>query len=309
MTQTQDSPKTIARRMRELIAAEDMIVSPGVFDGYSVRVVEKMGFKTACTTGAGLANSRLGVPDIGIMGLTDNVEACRMIARSVSIPVMADADTGYGNPVTVLHTVERFEDAGVAGINIEDQVSPKRCGHMAGKDVIDMREMARKIEAACNGRKDDDFVVLARTDALAIEGLEGAIRRAQLYAKAGADMIFADAVNNEDQIRALVEAVPVPVSVNMGFGLRNRPTTPLIPLTRLAEIGVKRVTLPRLLPAAALSAMENALALLKNTLDTGEIMHRPDLLFSIDEIWELMCQPEVRRLELYYNDLDGVAVA
>ena len=231
-----------------------------------------------------------------------------MIARSVSIPVMADADTGYGNPVTVLHTVERFEEAGVAGLNIEDQVSPKRCGHMDGKDVIDMREMARKIEAACAARKDDDFVVLARTDALAVEGLEGAIRRAQLYAKAGADMIFADAVDNEEQIKALVDAVPVPLSVNMGFGLRYRPTTPLIPLTRLAEIGVKRVTLPRLLPAAALSAMQDALALLQATMETGEIMHRPDLLSGIEEIWELMGQPEMRRLELHYNDLEGVPV-
>ncbi|UXX83074.1 isocitrate lyase/PEP mutase family protein [Roseovarius pelagicus] len=296
------------RRMRELMAGSELLVSPGVFDGYSVRMVEKMGFKTACTTGAGLSNSRLGVPDVGIMGLTDNVEACRMIARSVSIPVMADADTGYGNPVTVLHTVQRFEEAGVAGINIEDQVSPKRCGHMAGKDVIDMREMARKVEAACDARRDDDFVVLARTDAIAVEGLEGAIRRAQLYAQAGADMIFADAISDEDQIKALVDAVPVPVSVNMGFGIRNRPTTPLIPFTRLAEIGVRRVTLPRLLPAAALAAMENALGLLKSTVDTGEIMHRPDLLSSIDDIWALMGQPEMKALEAQYNDLEGVKV-
>ena len=194
-------------RMRELMAADELIVSPGVFDGYSVRLVEKMGYKTACTTGAGLSNSRLGVPDVGIMGLSDNVEACRMIARSVSIPVMADADTGYGTPANLLHTVRLFEDAGVAGINIEDQVSPKRCGHMEGKDVVDPREMARKIEAACDARKDDDFVILARTDAIAVEGLEGAIRRAQLYAKAGADMIFADAIGGEDQIKALVDAL------------------------------------------------------------------------------------------------------
>jgi 2-methylisocitrate lyase-like PEP mutase family enzyme len=119
-----------------------LFVSPGVYDGYSVRLVEKMGFKTACTTGAGLSNARLGVPDVGIMGLTDNLEACRMMARSVSIPVMADADTGYGNAVAVYHTIQRFEEAGIAGVNIEDQVSPKRCGHMVGKDVIDMREMA-----------------------------------------------------------------------------------------------------------------------------------------------------------------------
>lgn len=294
------------KRMRELLAGADLIVSPGVYDGYSVRLVEKMGYKTACTTGAGLSNSRLGVPDIGVMGLSDNVEACRMMARSVSIPVMADADTGYGNPANMLHTVRMFEDAGVAGINIEDQVSPKRCGHMQGKDVVDMREMARKIEAACDARKDDDFVILARTDAIAIEGLEGAIRRAQLYAKAGADLIFADAIGGEDQIKALVDAVPVPVSVNMGFGIRNRPTTPLIPLTRLAEIGVRRVTLPRLLPAAAILAMENALAILKQSIPTGEIVHRPDLLAGIDDIWELMGQPEFRLQEARYNNLEDL---
>lgn len=294
------------QRMRELLAGPDLIVSPGVYDGYSVRLVEKMGYKTACTTGAGLSNSRLGVPDIGVMGLSDNVEACRMIARSVSIPVMADADTGYGNPANMFHTVRMFEDAGVAGINIEDQVSPKRCGHMQGKDVVDMREMARKIEAACDARKDDDFVILARTDAIAIEGLDGAIRRAKLYAKAGADLIFADAIGGEDQIKALVDAVPVPVSVNMGFGIRNRPTTPLIPLTRLAEIGVRRITLPRLLPAAAILAMENALSILKQSIPTGEIVHRPDLLAGIDDIWELMGQPEFRQQEARYNNLEGL---
>ena len=295
-------------RMRELMAADELIASPGVFDGYSVRLVEKMGYKTACTTGAGLSNSRLGVPDVGIMGLSDNVEACRMIARSVSIPVMADADTGYGTPANMLHTVRLFEDAGVAGINIEDQVSPKRCGHMDGKDVVDPREMARKIEAACDARKDDDFIILARTDAIAVEGLEGAIRRAQLYAKAGADMIFADAIGGEDQIKALVDAIDVPVSVNMGFGIRTRPTTPLIPLKVLEEIGVKRVTFPRMLPAAAIQAMESALAILKQSTGSGEIVHRPDLLASIDDIWQLMGQPEFKRHEARYNDLEGVDI-
>lgn len=130
--------------------SQDILVSPGVYNGYSAKLMEKAGFKTACTTGAGLSNARLGVEDVGIMGLSDNVEACRMIARSVSIPVMADADTGYGTPATVYHTIQLFEAAGVAGVNIEDQVSPKRCGHMTGKDVVDPREMARKIEAACN---------------------------------------------------------------------------------------------------------------------------------------------------------------
>lgn len=304
MTEPTTSP---TRRMRELLAGDDILVSPGVYDGYSVRLVEKMGFKTACTTGAGLANARLGVPDVGIMGLTDNLEACRMIAQSVSIPVMADADTGYGNAVAVYHTVQRFEAAGVAGVNIEDQVSPKRCGHMAGKDVIDMREMARKIEAACDARKDDDFVVLARTDAIAVEGIEGAIKRARLYASAGADLIFADAVGGEEQIKRLVDASPVPVSVNMGFGIRNRPTTPLIPVPRLKALGVRRVTLPRMLPAAALMAMENALAILRQSMESGEVADHPDLLYSIDDIWSLMGKPAIDRMEERYGDLDGVA--
>lgn len=213
------------RRFRELLATSDILVSPGVYDGYSARLVEQVGFKTCCTTGAGLANSRLGVPDTGIMSLTDNLDAVRVLACSVSIPLMADADTGYGNPVTVFHTTRLFEETGCVGINIEDQVSPKRCGHMAGKDVIDMREMARKVEAACDARHDDDFVILARTDAIAVEGLDAAIKRAKLYVKAGADLIFADAVRTEEQIKRLVGEVGVPVSVNMGFGLRSRPTT------------------------------------------------------------------------------------
>ena len=296
------------RRLRELLASEPILVSPGVYDGYSVKLVEQAGYKTACTTGAGLANARLGVPDMGIMGLAENVEACRQIARAVEIPVMADADTGYGNPVSVWHTVKVFEEAGVAGLNIEDQVWPKRCGHMAGKEVIDAREMARKVEAACAARRDDDFVVLARTDALALEGIEGAIRRARLYAKAGADLIFADAVADAEQIRRLAEAIPVPLSVNMGFGIRRRPTTPLLSIRELAALGVKRVTLPRMLPAAAIHAMRQALQLMRHSIESGELLDRPDLLVGIDEIWALMGQPQVKALEERFGDLEGVAV-
>lgn len=291
-------------RMRQLIQSDDLIISPGVYDGYSVRLVEQAGFKTACTTGAGLSNTLFGQPDAGIMGLTDNVNACRNIARSVDIPVMADADTGYGNPVSVHHTVRYFEEAGIVGINIEDQVSPKRCGHMQGKAVIDIREMTKKVEAACNARRDDDFVILARTDAIAVEGIEGAIRRARVYAAAGADMIFADAIHSEEQIKRLVDSVPVPVSVNMGFGIRERPTTPLIPFQRLKELGVKRVTLPRMLPAAAIMAMQTALKLLGETVASGGKLHRPDLLVGIEDIMALMDYPSLRALEARFLNTD-----
>src|SRR2546426_8915834 len=155
--------------LRALLGSGDLIVAPGVYDGYSVRLVERAGFKTAATSGAAVSNALLGIADIGLMGLRENVDHCRNLARCVSIPLTADADNGYGNPTNVHHTVRLFEEAGLAGVNIEDQVAPKRCGHMPGKEVVPLAEMVKKIEAACLARRDKDFVVIARTDALAVE--------------------------------------------------------------------------------------------------------------------------------------------
>jgi 2-methylisocitrate lyase-like PEP mutase family enzyme len=280
-----------------LLARDELIVAPGVFDGYSARLVELAGYKTAATSGAAVSNSLLGIPDIGVMGLRENVDHCRNLARSIAIPLTADADTGYGNPVNVWHTVQQFEEAGVAGINIEDQVSPKRCGHMPGKQVVDDAEMVRKIEAACLARRHDDFVIIARTDALAVEGIEGAVRRARLYAAAGADMIFPDAVRTEEDIARIVDAAGIPVTINMGFGIRSRPTTPLIPLPRLKSLGVRRISLPRMLPGAAIRGMKTALALMQSVIETGEPIDRPDLVAGIDEITELMDYGGMRERE------------
>jgi 2-methylisocitrate lyase-like PEP mutase family enzyme len=261
-----------------------------------------MGFKTAATTGSGLSNSRLAEPDIGILSLIENTNACRTLARSVSIPLMADADTGYGNAVTVYHTVQYFEEAGVVGINIEDQVMPKRCGHMRGKEVVDVREMCKKIEAAVKAKRDPDFVINARTDAIAVEGIEGAVARVKAYAAAGADMIYPDAVRGEDDILRILEAVPdVPVNVNMGFGVRSRPTTPLIPLKRLKEMGVARVSCPRMLTAAAISGMRKALAQMKWCIETGELADRPDLLASMEEITALAGYEKIEGLEREFS--------
>lgn len=293
-----------ASKFRALLKSEAFIVSPGVYDGYSIRLVETAGFKTACTSGAALSNSLLGVPDIGVMGLAENVNHCRNLARSVSIPLTADADTGYGNPVNVFHTVRLFEEAGVAGVNLEDQVSPKRCGHMPGKDVVSEAEMVKKIEAACLARRNDDFVIIARTDSLALEGIEGAIKRAKAYAAAGADMLFPDAVRTEDDIKRIVDAAGIPVSVNMGFGIRARPTTPLIPLPRLKELGVKRISLPRMLPAAAIHAMQQALSVMQEVIATGEPADRPDLLVGIEDIMKLMDYENMRALEKRLTTFD-----
>jgi 2-methylisocitrate lyase-like PEP mutase family enzyme len=296
-----DGPKNVAKngpkKFRELLARGGLIVAPGVYDGYSARLVEKAGFDMAATTGAGISNSLLGIDDIGVMGLAENVGHCRMLARTLSIPLTADADTGYGNPMNVHYTVQMFEEAGLAGINIEDQVHPKRCGHMPGKEVIPLVEGAKKIEAACLARRDDAFAIIARTDALAIEGVDGMLRRARAYAEAGADMIFADAIRTEDQIKRLVDAARVPVTVNMGFGIRARPTTPLISIKRLAEIGVRRVSLPRMLPAAAILGMTRALEAMNESIATGEPVDRPDLVVDIDAIMRLMDYDAMRDLE------------
>ena len=288
---------TKARRMRELLQ-QGIVVSPGIFDGYSARLVEKMGYAAASTTGAGLSNSRLSQPDVGIMSLMENAEACQRLANSVSIPVMADADTGYGNAVTVYHTVQYFEQAGVVGINIEDQVSPKRCGHMRGKDVIDAREAAKKIEAAVRARKDPDFIINARTDAIAVEGIDGAIGRAKLYLAAGADMVYPDAVRSEDDIRRFVDAVsPAWVSINMGFGIRSRPTTPTLSVKRLGELGVRRASFSRMLTGAAIMGMRKALEVMRDSIDTGTVHDRPDLLVGIEDITELMGYALINQLE------------
>jgi 2-methylisocitrate lyase-like PEP mutase family enzyme len=297
MVQAAATPRRKTARMRELLAGSEVVVSPGVYDGYSIRLVERAGFHTASTSGAGVANSRLGVQDTGLMSLHENVDACRALAATANIPLMADADTGYGNAVTVYQVVRLFEDAGVVGINIEDQEFPKRCGHMKGKELIHPMEMAKKIEAAVKGRRDPDFIINARTDAIAVEGIEGAVKRAKIYAEAGADMLFPDAIRSEDDIKRLIDAAPIAVSINIGFGIRNRPTTPLIPVKRLQALGVRRVSVPRMLPAAAIHAMTESLRLLRHSVETGEVVDRPDLLASIDDIKQLMDYAELERLE------------
>jgi len=291
--------KTKAARMRELLK-QGIVVSPGVYDGLSARMVEKMGFKAAATGGSGFSNARLSQPDIGLLTLMENVDKCRHLARTLSIPLMADAETGYGNPVTVFHAVEYFEEAGVVGMNIEDQVSPKRCGHMQGKELISAQEMAKKVEAAVKAKKDPDFIINARTDAIAVEGLDKAIERARLYIAAGADMVFPDAVASEEQIKRFVDAVDAPVSINIGFGIRSRPTTPLMSIKRLAELGVARVTMARMLPSAALMGMHKALELMRDHVETGTLHDRPDLLYGMEEITDLMGYSKIAELEAQF---------
>ena len=305
MVAKQDEPEMTmsiskCKRLKDLIHAPRILVLPGVFDGFSTRLVSRAGYTAAFITGSGVSESRLGQSDVGIMGLDENVAAARAIAACSDLMLLADADTGYGNPVNVWHTARAFERAGVAGLMLEDQVWPKRCGHMKGKEVISADDMVQKIRAAAGARVDPDFVIKSRTDVLATHGLDEAIRRLNLYAEAGADLLFADAATSISDISALAKNVTKPLSVNMGFGIRQRSTTPLLSAKQLEDLGVAVVIYPRLLTACALQGMQNGLDLLQQSLDSGEVVDRPDALVSFETLHQIMGMSEVEDLERRY---------
>lgn len=292
------------KRLRELIESPEIVIAPGVYDGISARVVESMGFETAAMSGAGISNSRLGKPDFGILNLSENVGQADAIADSVEIPVQADADTGYGNAVNVHHTIKELESAGVAAVMIEDQEWPKRCGHMEGKSVISMDEMCGKVEAAVDARNetDPDLVIKARTDAAATHDLDEAIRRLNAYSDRGADMVFADALLSTDDIEYVSKRVDAPLTVNMGYGIRERPTTPLLSPEELENAGVHMVSYPRLITGSAVRGMQNALEELQQSEETGDVIERPDLTVGFEEYTDLMDLPEIRKQEVRYAD-------
>lgn len=289
-----DSP---GKRLRKMINAPEIAVMPGVFDGFSTRLVEQAGYPVAFITGSGIAESRMGQPDVGIMGLEENVAGARALVACTGMALLADADTGYGNAINVWHTVRAFERAGVGGLMLEDQVWPKRCGHMKGKEVISAEEMVQKIHAAAEARIDPDFVLKSRTDVLATHGVKEAIRRLNLYAEAGADLLFADAATSVEDIATIAKNVSKPMSVNMGFGIRQRSTTPLLSAKQLQDLGVAAVIYPRMLTACALRGMQRGLAHLKESLDTGKVVDKPEALVSFEELHEIMGIADVEALE------------
>jgi len=285
-------------RLKALINVQEILITPGIYDGFSARLVERAGFKTASISGAGTSESRLGWADRGIMGFEDNLANARRLAECTDLLLQADADTGYGNALNVYFVVRAFEKAGMAAIMIEDQVWPKRCGHMAGKAVIPAEEMVQKIKAAVDARQDSSFVIKARTDAIAPLGVDEAIRRLNMYAEAGADCLFADALLTKEDIIRVAKSVPKPLSVNMGLGIRSRPTTPLIAPQDLQAMGVAQISYPRLFTAAALKGMMNAMQVFKEDLvGKNQVVDRPDLLASFGEINDLMGLPELEALE------------
>jgi 2-methylisocitrate lyase-like PEP mutase family enzyme len=289
------------RQLKELINSPKILVTPGVYDGYSVRLTQKMGFKSGSITGAGTSESRLGWADRGVMGLDENVANARRLADCSDLLLRADADTGYGNAMSVYFATRAFEKAGVAAVMFEDQVWPKRCGHMAGKSVIPAEEMVQKVKAACDARIDPDFIIISRTDAAGTHGVDEAIRRLNMYAEAGADCLYADALMSKADIAKVAKGVPKPLIVNMGLGMRTRKTTPLMTPKELEDIGVAVVSYPRLLTTAALKGMMNAMNVFKNeVMDKHQLVERTDLQVSFEELNDLMGMKELDEIERRY---------
>jgi methylisocitrate lyase len=241
--------------LAELIKDPKILVMPAVFDAISARLVQEAGFSAIQCSGLGVSAS-WGVPDISILSMREMVERTRMIAQSVDLPVMGDADNGYGNAVNVWYTMREFESAGTAGANLEDQVFPKRCGRLAGKELVSTHEMVMKIESARNALRDDDFVINARTDALNIEGIQAAIERGNEYLKAGATMIFVQGVSGKEQIKQLTAEIKGPVGINL---IEEKPSCADLSFNELERLGVARVCLSATLMLAAIRGMRIAL--------------------------------------------------
>ncbi|HHY38589.1 MAG TPA: carboxyvinyl-carboxyphosphonate phosphorylmutase [Clostridia bacterium] len=284
----------MAHRLREIIANPGIVVVPGAFNALVARVIQDMGFPAVYATGAGIANSTLAFPDVGLLSYKEILEAVRYIVDAVDIPVIADADTGYGGPVNVIRTVREFEKAGVAALQIEDQLMPKRCGHFSGKQVITTEEMVQKVKAAVDTRIDPDLVIIARTDARSVTGLEDALYRAERYIEAGADMIFVEAPRSVEELKLIGSRLRAPSIANMLEGGK----TPLVPAAQLEEFGFKMVLYANLALRASIKACQEVLACLR---DTGWSQPALSRIVSMDERNRLTRYDFIEEAEKRYN--------
>ncbi len=280
-------------QLRNLLEADELIVAPGAADALVARIIEQTGFPALYFTGAGVAYTSVG-PDLGLLGMSEMVSRLEYICEAVSIPVIADGDTGYGNALNVIRTVRAYEKAGAAAIQLEDQVMPKKCGHLAGKQLIEASEMVNKIKSAVDARKDRDFVIVARTDARAVLGLERAIERAQLYREAGADVIFVEAPESVEEMRQLNSKIQAPTLANMVEGGK----TPLLPNRELKEIGYKIVIYPN----SAIRVIAKAVSKLMNSLkESGTTQGEFEQMFLFDKVNDIIGLAQWRELEKRYQ--------
>ncbi len=258
---------TPRQTLKQLLKRNQLLVAPGCFDGLSARLVQEAGFETAYLSGGAVARS-MGIPDIGLVTMSESIERAVQVVSAINIPIIADADTGYGNAVNLVRSVREFERAGVAAIHIEDQITPKRCGHLDGKEVISQAEMELKLKAALAARADPDFCIIARTDARGVNGFDDAVKRANAFAKLGVDAIFLEAPQSEEELAEIPRRVPnIPLLVNVFKGGK----TPMLPKNRLEKMGYRIAIYPSETQRAAIHAMRTALSTLKREGTTESI--------------------------------------
>jgi carboxyvinyl-carboxyphosphonate phosphorylmutase len=280
-----------------MLAGSEPVLAPGAYDAFTARLIEQAGFEAVYMTGFGTAASLLGRPDIGLLSFSEMVDNARRIVQAVGVPVIADADDGYGNPINVIRTVQEYEAAGVSAIHIEDQVSPKKCGHMEGKQVIEASEMVEKVRAAVEARRSEDFVLIARTDARAVKGMDGALERARLYREAGADVLFVEAPQSEEEVAAVAEAFP---DVPLLFNWVESGKTPPVPLERLKELGFRLIIFPVSTLLAATRSIREILAQIRAEGSPISVME--EQLLPLGEFIDFIGLPEIRVLEERFAD-------
>jgi len=277
-----------------LLKEEEILLAPGCFNALSARLVEQAGFKAIYVSGASLAGNFLGYPDIGLATMSEVLENARRIVQVTRVPVVCDADTGFGNAVNMIRTVREFESAGLAGMQIEDQLMPKKCGHTEGKLLISKSEMVQKVKAAVDARIDPDFVFVVRTDAIAVHGLDDALDRALAYCEAGADVIFVEAPRTLEEMKRICQTVKAPLLANMVEGGGK---TPILGLRELKEMGYKMVIYPTSAHMAAIRAMQEVLAVLKEDGTTGR--YAPHMT-SFQEMFEVVGRSGYMKTEKKY---------
>jgi 2-methylisocitrate lyase-like PEP mutase family enzyme len=288
-------PDTPTARFRALLEKPGCIVAPGVADALAARLVALEGFDAVYMTGFGTSLTRLGAPDVGLLTATEMIDNAMRIADASGLPVIADADTGYGNPINTRRTIRDYERAGVAGVHIEDQVWPKRCGHLAGKRVVPTAEMVAKIKAACDARVDADFTIIARCDAIAVEGMDAALERGERYREAGADMLFIEAPVGREQVERVARHFEgVPLLYNMAASGK----TPDLPADELGRLGFKLAIYPNWIILAAIPAMR---AMLRDLKAKGSIADIRGSAATFREFTEIAGLPDIQRLEERYG--------
>ncbi len=281
-------------RLKDLLQKESILVVPAAFDMVSTKIIEKAGFGAVYLSGFGHSASHLGLPDAGLMTLTEVVERVHNMAMATALPLIADGDTGYGGIVNVRRTVQEFEWAGASAIQLEDQEMPKNCGHTGGKMLIEAREMVLKIEAAIESRRNDDFLIIARTDARSVLGFEEAIKRGRMYEEAGADIIFIESPESEEELTIVGESFDKPVLANMVEGGK----TPVFGVNKLEKIGFKIAIFPITCLLVAAKAMQKAMEELK---DKGTTQRLVNEMMAFEEFNDLIGFPEVRSFEGKYR--------